>query len=421
MIESKVTEKVLPHTVSGQSEKVVLSVRNISKKFCKNLKLSMFYGIVDLSKNLLGLKPNADSLRKSEFWAIDNVSFQLRRGQVIGLVGVNGSGKSTLLKLVAGIFPPDKGEITVKGRIGSLISLGAGFHPHMTGHENIYLNGAILGMSHEEIDSKVQSIIDFAELGDFIDAPVATYSSGMRVRLGFSIAIAIKPDILLLDEVLAVGDRRFRSKCYYEIDKISEDSAIIFVSHNMANITRICTDIIVMDQGEIKYQSNNIAEGIDHYFSLSPAGEGSITGAGKARLHSLTLSSDSGGSSDSENDIFKIKYLDTLTIDINFSIDSSIQKAVMNILFIDKEFNHVSSSKSDLCNFVILNNSPEFNLRVKFPNIQLSPGMYSVAIKIMDKNTDELLLNYHNIKDFQVTGGFNVPAPVHFQADWSYV
>ena len=221
MIESKVTEKVLPHTVSGQSEEVVLSVRNISKIFCKNLKLSMFYGIVDLSKNLLGLKPNANTLRKSEFWAIDNVSFQLRRGQVIGLVGVNGSGKSTLLKLIAGIFPPDKGEIEVKGRVASLISLGAGFHPHMTGRENIYLNDAILGMSHKEIDSKIGSILNFAELGDFIEAPISTYSSGMRVRLGFSIAIAIKPDILLLDEVLAVGDRNFKAKCYREIDKLN--------------------------------------------------------------------------------------------------------------------------------------------------------------------------------------------------------
>jgi len=276
-------------------------------------------------------------------------------------------------------------------------------------------------MRQEEIDLMIQVIIDFAELVDFIDAPVATYSSGMRVRLGFSIAIAIKPDILLLDEVLAVGDRRFRAKCYYEIDKISNGSATIFVSHNMANITRICTDIMVMDHGQIKYQSNDITEGIDHYFSLFPAGEGSITGAGKARLYNLALSSDSSSSSDSENDVFKIKYLDTLTIDIHFSMDSSVQKAVMNILFVDKEFNHVSSSKSDLCNFTILNDSPEINLRVKFPNILLSPGMYSIAIKIIDKNTDEVLLNYHNIKDFQVTGGFSVPAPVHFQADWSYV
>ncbi|MEM7827068.1 MAG: ATP-binding cassette domain-containing protein [Candidatus Aenigmatarchaeota archaeon] len=194
MIVNTVVKKPPAFSTLDQQE-TVLSVKNVSKKFCKNLKLNMFYGLVDLSKNLLGLKPNSTQLRKSEFWAVDDVSFDLKRGQILGLIGVNGSGKSTLLKLIAGIFPPDKGEIIVKGRIGSLISLGVGFHPHMSGRENIYLNGAILGMKFKEINSKIQSIIDFAELGDFIDAPVATYSSGMRVRLGFSIAIATKPDI----------------------------------------------------------------------------------------------------------------------------------------------------------------------------------------------------------------------------------
>ncbi|MEM7827069.1 MAG: Wzt carbohydrate-binding domain-containing protein [Candidatus Aenigmatarchaeota archaeon] len=189
----------------------------------------------------------------------------------------------------------------------------------------------------------------------------------------------------------------------------------------MANITRICTDIMVMDQGQIKYQGNDIAAGIDYYFSLFPVGKSSITGAGKAKLHRITFLSSSCSSLDSDNNIFKIKYLDTLTIEIHFSMDSSVKEAIMIILFIDKEFNHVSSSKSDLCNFTILNNSPEITLHVKFPNIQLSPGMYSVAIKIIDKNTDEVLLNYHNIKDFLVTGGFSVPASVHFQAEWSYV
>ena len=419
MIESKVTEKVLPHTVSGQSGEVVLSVKNISKKFCKNLKLSMFYGIVDLSKNLLSLKPNSTTLRKSEFWAIDNVSFQLRRGQVVGLIGVNGSGKSTFLKLIAGILPPDRGEIEVKGRIASLISLGAGFHPHMTGRENIYLNGAILGMSCGEIDSKIESIIDFAGLGDFIEAPISTYSSGMKVRLGFSIAIAIKPDILLLDEVLAVGDRRFKAKCYYEMDKLSKETAIIFVSHNMANITRICSDIMVMESGQIKYQSNNVAEGIDYYFSLSPIEGSSIIETGKARIHKVILSSENGYYG--EDGVFKLRYLDPLNVDLVFSIHPSIQNVHMNISFFDKEFNHVSSTFSELCDFVILNHLPEVKLRIKFPKIELSPGGYSILLAIYEEKTGELLLKYHNVQNFQVIGGFHVLSPFHLQAEWNYV
>ncbi len=230
---------------------VVVSVRNVSKKFCKKLKRSMAYGIIDLSKNLLGIKPAYNELRREEFWALDNINFELKRGEALGLTGVNGSGKTTLLRLLAGIFPPDKGEITIKGRVGALIAVGAGFHPHMTGRENIYLNGAILGISSKEIAESLDDIIAFAEIGDFIDAPVSTYSSGMRVRLGFSVATAFKPDVLLVDEILAVGDALFRRRCFDRMRSIMKYSAVIFVSHQMRYVEQFCTRAIYMEQGKI--------------------------------------------------------------------------------------------------------------------------------------------------------------------------
>jgi lipopolysaccharide transport system ATP-binding protein len=140
-------------TAPGGESEVVLSVRNVSKKFCKKLRRSMAYGIADLAQNLIGLKPDSTTLRKDEFWAVENMDFQLRRGEVLGLIGVNGSGKTTLLRLLAGIFPPDQGEIMLRGRVGALIALGAGFHPHFTGRENVYFNGAILGLSRDELDA----------------------------------------------------------------------------------------------------------------------------------------------------------------------------------------------------------------------------------------------------------------------------
>lgn len=236
-----------------QNESLIV-VKHISKKFCRNLRRSMAYGIADLSKNLLGLKPDTRKLRQSEFWALDDVSFELKRGETLGIIGVNGSGKTTILRLLSGIFPPDMGEIHVMGRIGALVAVGAGFHPHMTGRENIFLNGTILGMNKNELQAKFDSIIEFAEIGDFLDAPVSTYSSGMRVRLGFSIAIHCKPDILLVDEVLSVGDLGFRNKSLRHMQEYRENAnGVLFVSHNLEQVRILCSRVIILDKGKIVY------------------------------------------------------------------------------------------------------------------------------------------------------------------------
>ena len=209
----------------------------------------MFYGLLDLGKSFVGKSDDPDSLRKDEFWAVDNVSFDLKRGETLGIIGTNGSGKSTLLRLISGIYPPDKGEILLRGRVGSLIAIGAGFHPHMSGRENIFLNGTILGMTRGEILANFDSIVSFADIGKFLDAPVSSYSSGMKVRLGFSIAIHIKPEILLVDEVLSVGDFAFQKKSTEKIQELRKNTSTIFVSHSMRQIYRICDRALLIDGG----------------------------------------------------------------------------------------------------------------------------------------------------------------------------
>jgi len=229
----------------------VIKVENLSKKFCRSLKRSMFYGSVDVARNMLGMKYYPGNLRKNEFWALKDINFEVKKGETFGLVGANGSGKSTLLRMINGIFPPDRGRIEVKGRIGALIAVGAGFHPHMTGRENINLNGAILGMTQAEIKKEMDSIIDFAEIGDFLDAPVSTYSSGMYVRLGFAIAIHSRPDIVLVDEILAVGDSKFQRKCLDKIREMRSTGTTFFlVSHNMQNIESMCNRALLLDKGK---------------------------------------------------------------------------------------------------------------------------------------------------------------------------
>ena len=232
-------------------KETVIKVENLSKKFCRNLKRSMFYGTLDVLSDMAKISTKKDKLRKSEFWVLDNINFEVKKGETFGLVGANGSGKTTLLRMISGIFPPDKGKISVKGRIGALIAVGAGFHPHMTGRENIFLNGSVLGMSQEEIKDKFDSIVNFAEIGDFLDAPVSTYSSGMYVRLGFAIAIHSDPDIVLVDEILAVGDSKFQRKCLDKIKEMRKNGVTFFlVSHNMQNIEAMCDRALLLDHGK---------------------------------------------------------------------------------------------------------------------------------------------------------------------------
>lgn len=216
---------------------IVIEFNHVSKKFPKNLSVLMRYGITDIAKNTFGIDTHSETLRKNEFWAINDVSFKVKKGDSLGLIGPNGSGKSTILKMINGILTPDKGEIKIKGKVGALIEVGAGFHPMLTGRENIYVNGAILGMSKREIDLKFDEIIEFADIGDFLDTPVKTYSSGMFVRLGFAIAAHAETEVLLVDEVLAVGDISFQSKCYRKINQLRDKGVtFILVSHNLDSI-----------------------------------------------------------------------------------------------------------------------------------------------------------------------------------------
>jgi lipopolysaccharide transport system ATP-binding protein len=236
---------------------VVLAARGVAKRFCRNLRRSMWYGIGDLARSFAGRPQSVTGLRRDEFWALNDVSFVLRRGETLGIVGCNGSGKSTLLRVLCGIFPPDRGEVAFVGRIGGLIALGAGMHPHLTGIENIYLNGAVLGMSRSEIRRQLDDIVAFAELKEFMGAPLSTYSSGMKVRLGFAVAIHCRPDILLLDEVIAVGDLSFQRKCFERIEALrAARTATIFISHNLRQVQRLCDRVIWLQEGRVRAEGD---------------------------------------------------------------------------------------------------------------------------------------------------------------------
>jgi len=238
----------------------VIKVENISKRYrlgsaepYKTLRES----IVNLVRKTLysgknsGLEQSGDA-KSGELWALHDVSFDVKQGDIVGVIGRNGAGKSTLLKILARITEPTDGRITLKGRVGSLLEVGTGFHPELSGHENIYLYGAILGMNRYEVTRKFDEIIAFSELEKFVETPVKRYSSGMYMRLAFAVAAHLDPEILLVDEVLAVGDASFQQKCLGKMGEVSRGGrTVLFVSHNMSSIQRLCTKGILLDKGKI--------------------------------------------------------------------------------------------------------------------------------------------------------------------------
>lgn len=216
------------------------------------MKTSLFYGVQDIATDLVGGKRKSEILREKEFWALKDVGFQLRRGQAFGLIGANGAGKSTLLRIISGLIKPDTGSVDIIGRVAPLIALGAGFNPILTGRENIYANMSILGLPTREIKKRFDEVVDFAEIWEAIDAPVQSYSSGMAARLGFACAVYVEPEILLIDEVLAVGDIQFKMKCHRRLAKLrKQGTAFVLVSHSPHNVMNVCERSIYLAKGQL--------------------------------------------------------------------------------------------------------------------------------------------------------------------------
>ena len=226
-----------------ENTKIAIKIDRVSKLFHRQKQRTF----KELIPALIGGEKAVET-----FWAQQNIDLEIKKGETIGIIGPNGSGKSTLLKLIAGVSKPTSGTISVNGRIAPLIELGAGFHPELTGRENVFLNGVILGMSRKEIKAKFKEIIDFAELWDFIDQPVKHYSSGMYLRLAFAVAIHTDPEILLVDEILAVGDESFQKKCYQRLETMKESSVtIIMVTHSLPSVEKYCDKAVLLKQSQV--------------------------------------------------------------------------------------------------------------------------------------------------------------------------
>jgi lipopolysaccharide transport system ATP-binding protein len=369
--------------------------------------------IHQLFRNPQSSNPNP---QPDTIWALKDVSFEVKRGEVVGIIGRNGAGKTTLLKVLSRITEPTKGQAEIRGRVGSLLEVGTGFHPELTGRENIYLNGAILGMKKDELNRKFDEIIAFAEIEKFIDTPVKRYSSGMYVRLAFAVAAHLEPEILLVDEVLAVGDAAFQRKCLGKMgDVAKEGRTVLFVSHNVGAVRRLCEKTIWIDNGRVVAYGNTDST-VDKYLSSNEQGGGGefrvssrdlAPGDRRVRLLAVSVKNQHG------------EVTDTVTIESGFNLELEYELTIrmenlrVGYRVIASDGTVVfSSADTDPEGLGISRESGIYVSRCTIPGNLLNSGLYYVTVAC-DRPMQEKLFFAENIVSFtvQLTGGVGGSVP----------
>ena len=319
--------------------------------------------------------------KEEEYWALKDVSFSIQEGEAVGIVGRNGAGKSTLLKILSKITPPTAGKITLRGRMASLLEVGTGFHPELTGRENIYLNGAILGMTRAEIRRKFDEIITFAEVEKFLDTPVKRYSSGMYVRLAFAVAAHLEPEILIVDEVLAVGDAEFQKKCLGRMSEVAKEGrTVLFVSHNMGAITTLCHKAVLLEHGKFSYMGS-VNETVGHYIRKAFENSGKITFSPPTstgteqivRLIDVKLLNRDGIIADT----FTIG--EPITICCSISSRNPVREILIGIIIRSAQGTNIFHCHSSDAKCRIENLHGTISIKITFSEIRLYPGSYVIG------------------------------------------
>ena len=322
--------------------------------------------------------------RYEEFWALKGVDFAVPTGATFGVIGSNGSGKSTLLKCLAGILVPEKGAVDVHGRISALLELGAGFHPELSGRENVYMNGAILGMSRKEITTRFDDIVEFAGLEDFIDTPVKNYSSGMYVRLGFAVAANVEPEVLLIDEVLSVGDESFQRRCAEKIDEFRRDGrTIVFVSHGLAQVEQLCEHVAWIDKGELRMLGPaadviSSYQGDSHRATRVEGEQGSRWGSGEAQIVEVQLR-DGDGAAQSV-----LTSLEPAAIHVDLTAHTPLQDVVVGVRIDSLHGGPVWGTSTRRSGKTIGLIDGPATVEVSIPSLPLLEGVYDLTVALTD-------------------------------------
>ncbi len=352
-------------------------------------------------------------------WALRDISFDIRQGEILGIIGRNGAGKSTLLKLLSRVTAPTTGQIKIRGRIAALLEVGTGFHPELTGRENIYLNGAIMGMKRWEIRTKMDQILEFSGCERYADTPIKRYSSGMKVRLGFAVAAHLEPEILIIDEVLAVGDIGFQQRCLEKIRQISKTGrTVIFVSHNMDNITSLCSRAILLQDGQ--RENDGAVDEVAGEYLLRLSGESSIEVAnwtdritsGKARILSIELLDKNGHPSP------QLEFDKPWSCRYRIQVNQPLSKVEFRLFIDSQEGNSLVDLRSLHRGFTRDCSPGEYTATVQVPAMHLLPGKYLISPLIMDSRTGEDIDWVRHCLNFRVMSPVTDDSVPHLESKW---
>lgn len=374
-----------------------IEFKGVSKKFRKGEKL---YALRDVIPHLFksGFSRSSelkDGLGENEFWAVKNVDFHVKKGEVLGIIGANGAGKSTILKLLSRLMAPDKGEIVIRGRLSAVIEVTAGFHPDFTGRENVYFNGAILGMSKDEIDKKFDQIVEFSGVSEFLDTPVKRYSSGMSARLGFAVAAHVDPDVMLVDEVLSVGDMTFQARCTEKMrELIKSGTTIIFISHNIPLVQSLCERIILLDHGKViregdpekvvPYYEEIVYKGRQEQVlkELNNTVEQDILSkqASLVRISKIQVLDQTGQEAKMVNIGESLKIL----VEYESAVDTEEYVFCYEIVRADGTVSCTSNTHKD--KMVVASSKGVNHLEILIDSLKLTPGVYYTKVSIWDKD-----------------------------------
>ena len=357
-----------------------------------------------------------------DFWAVKDVSFDVARGETLGIIGHNGAGKSTLLKLMSRITAPTSGTITLDGRLAALIEVGSGFHPELTGRENIFLSGSVLGMRRKEIAAKLERIVEFSGVGPFIDMPVKWYSSGMYVRLGFSVAAHLDADILLVDEVLGVGDAAFQLRCYDRIADLRHDGAtLLFISHDLASIARLCDRVVLMNRGRIAGAGtpsgviSQYQQMVTDSFAADTADAHPSAAAGSARILNVAFRDAEG------HEVHGTSTGNWLAAVVDIDVTAPINDAVVEVFYYSRDGRTLHCQQSTAVNDTVIRLQPG-RRRLEFlcPEIGLQPGIYAIGASIRTRTGAGAIDWWYGTTLLYVEPGKSVRGYFYAPHDWRW-